>query len=832
MTRAKIDFGIDLGTTNSAIAVMTSGNAAVKKSKGGGKDTTPSAVSFSKNKRVKAGDAGLALYEKELLKNKVEEGMNSFVEFKRTMGTDKQYTSSRMGRSWSSEELSAEVIKLLRSYVQDEGVNAAVITVPNQFRQNQIDATQRAAELAGLECFELLQEPIAASMAYGVRAESMQGYWVVFDFGGGTFDAALMKVDEGVMKVVDTGGDNHLGGKDLDIAIVDRVIIPKLQSEYSLAEALADPARSEILRARIKQGAEMIKIELSTAEVSDWEPEDPLKDDDGEDILPEISVTLAEFEEAVEPIFGKAISITKELIRKNGLSNSDLDAILLVGGPTMSQTLRRMLREEFGDKVDSSADPMTSVAVGAALFAGTRDIPADLIVRDSAKVQLSLKYPETTVETEEHLGVRIERDRTEGEVPDVLFAEIEREDGGWNSGKVEITDAEIIDLALVAGKTNTFKVQLADEQGNHLEAQPSSFVIIQGLTVASSTLPYSMCIDSLLTGSGKQRLVLLEGLERNTSLPAKGKSVFRTQNQIRPGNTEDVLRIPFIEGNPGERAIHNQESGVVTLSGEDFPEFLPEGSEVEVTASIDTSRRIVVEVYFPYIDETIEQHLTGRHDTEQQGRGLEELRSEIRKAHHALNMLHGPHAVELGSQLDALMENLDAGQNDYDTKMRVFENLRSALKEIDKLEEEGEWPASEAALGDELKRLKAVDEQYGNSETAGAVAQLEAAIPSVLREQNVKLANELVQQMGTLSFSLIRNEAGLWISYVKSFDDDFDSQDWTNQAQARRLIDEAKSIIATSPSREKIEAKVLALFELLPDKSMPLGAADSDLLVK
>ena len=128
-------------------------------------------------------------------------------------------------------------------------------------------------------------------------------------------------------------------------------------------------------------------------------------------------------------------------------------------------------------------------------------------------------------------------------------------------------------------------------EGDLDESQPSSFMIIQGMTAANAPLPHSICIDSLLMGSGKQRLVLLEGLERNTSLPAKGKGTFKTQKAIRPGNAKDVLRIPVIEGNPGERAIYNQPAGIVVCSGEDFAEFLPEGSDVEITVSFDASRR-------------------------------------------------------------------------------------------------------------------------------------------------------------------------------------------------------------------------------------------------
>jgi molecular chaperone DnaK len=236
MARVKIDYGIDLGTTNSAIARMENGEVRIIKSDIQ-KDTTPSCDYFRKNTIVvgdtsysRYGDDHLEAFKDFSLNGNKGHDFNTFIEFKRTMGTDKTYESKSAGRSFNSEELSAEVLKTLKNYIRDEEVSAVVISVPARFRNNQIDATQKAAELSGFKYCELLMEPIAASIAYGVNAKTVNGYWLVFDFGGGTFDVALMRVEEGIMKVVDTDGDNHLGGKDLDYAVVDNIIIPYLKN--------------------------------------------------------------------------------------------------------------------------------------------------------------------------------------------------------------------------------------------------------------------------------------------------------------------------------------------------------------------------------------------------------------------------------------------------------------------------------------------------------------------------------------------------------------------------------------------------------------------------
>ena len=219
MAQLKVNYGIDLGTTNSAIARMEVGVPTVKKIEVTD-DTMASCVFFNKKKSVVVGASAYRSMQSDkrrATKKMTAEASNTYVEFKRTMGTDKRYVSSNMdSRSYSSEELSAEVLKALKSFITDEDFKSVVITVPAKFSALQKTATIEAAKLAGFNHVELLQEPIAAAMAYGLTAAQKDGYWLVFDFGGGTFDAALIKVEDGIIQVFDTEGDNYLGGKNLD----------------------------------------------------------------------------------------------------------------------------------------------------------------------------------------------------------------------------------------------------------------------------------------------------------------------------------------------------------------------------------------------------------------------------------------------------------------------------------------------------------------------------------------------------------------------------------------------------------------------------------------
>ena len=242
------------------------------------------------------------------------------------------YKSSHMGKEFTSEELSSEVLKKLKSFITDDNFSSAVITVPAKFNTSQIDATQVAANLAGFNHAELLQEPIAASMAYGLNPEKSDGNWLVFDFGGGTFDVALIKVEDSIMKVIDSEGDNHLGGKDLDYAIVDNILMPYLKKEYEIDEFLKNQSNTDSLRDGIKQFAEEAKIQLSFNDTYNLVSDIGDIQIDGNDIEIDLNITKEDLKGCLEPVFQKAIDLTLELLSRNNLKGSSIETVLLVGG--------------------------------------------------------------------------------------------------------------------------------------------------------------------------------------------------------------------------------------------------------------------------------------------------------------------------------------------------------------------------------------------------------------------------------------------------------------------------------------------------------------------
>ena len=838
--RQKVDFGIDLGTTNSAIAVMQDGDSVIIKSDDDQGDTTPSCVSFNKKQIMRVGEKAKNSIEQEAIQNLVKHkagNPNGYQEFKRNMGTNYLYESTFMNRSYTAEELSAEVLKKLKGYVRDESVTSAVITVPAMFEQSQLDATQRAAQLAGFSYCELLQEPIAASIAYGVKAHSQSGYWLVFDFGGGTFDAALMHTEDGIMKVVDSAGDNHLGGKDLDTAIVDHLFIPEIQQQCEIEDTISSSATKVILQEALKRYAAEAKIKLSSS--GQWNEfiDDLGEDDNGEDIEFDITITLDQYEKVVTPIFQQAIDITQDLIKRNNLEPNDLSSLILVGGPTFQQTLRRMLAEQITDKIDTSIDPMTAVARGATLFASTKDIPRELQKRDTTKAQLILKYPETTVETAEHLGIKIDRASSDSLLPETFNLEVLRTDGAWSSGSLAIdNDVEIIELHLNTGKTNHFELKLSSSDGTIIPCQPSTITIIQGLKIANATLPYNIGIEVYDTLVAKQGVWPLAGLEKNKTLPAKGKGTYKTMQDVRPGVEEDIITIPIYEINfdkEGSKAIFNKRFGEIIVSGKDLPGFLPSGSDVEVTLSIDSSRIARFELYFPSLDETYEKQVASEIKTDISTSQLKREINEARTVAQELSHSGNKDADKRVQELDEAERLLDERSDDRDTKEKVKTSLTKTLIELDEYEEQGAWPKAELDLEDAIEDLRDINSEKGNAQFSSLLTEFEAQARQIISKQDAQSAAKLTDEVRSAAFSLHRQDPAFWVGMLEYMDYGFDDIQWTDRDAAFRGVQHAKRLLQTNPSLDQLQDAVVTIMGLMkPESRAEMNNVDTSLLRK
>ncbi|MDR2963126.1 MAG: Hsp70 family protein [Bacteroidales bacterium] len=832
--RNKIDYGIDLGTTNSAIARMENGTPSIKKSDTL-KDTIPSCVHFNKKRDTLVGDTAFNVMKNDntrALKTFEAGKTNTYIEFKRTMGTTHKYESTNMGKDFSPEELSAEVLKKLKSFIQDENISSIVITVPAKFLNPQKEATMQAAKLAGFKHIELLQEPVAAATAYGLTAKEKDSYWLVFDFGGGTFDAAIVKSEEGILTVKDTEGDNWLGGKNLDEAIVDEIIIPYLQENYAIDSILNDSGKKEILRNAVKPFAEETKIQLSfkdTHNILSNLGDLPFEDDNGEEPEIDITVTQKDMERVLAPIFQKSIDITKDLLKRNNLKGSDLGALILVGGPTYSPILRRMLKEQISENVDTSVDPMTVVAKGAALFASTISVSEEVkeASRDKTKLQLDLKYEATSVETDEMVSIKILKEKTEGAIPDTIFADVVRGDGAWSSGKKQIGEkAVLIDVMLNEGASNVFTVNVYDAQGNKLECQPNQFSILQGIggLDGMTVLPYHIGIGKWFDAEEKDLFLPVKGLEKNKKVPATGViNGLKTRRAVRPGVSADTIEIPIYQGDydaEGTNPILNNLVNEVVISGESLPKLLPEGSPVNITIKVDRSEQMQFVAEFPTIEHTEELKIAIK-QTEPPTE--EKLKREIAAAKRTAKRVNDSDTL---SRLDDYETQLENQKGSADGKMRILDGLRKELLKLDEADKATAFPKVAEELKSEFYELEDLVGKIKKNGDSGEVnigqvetmlGEMRKQVDAVIREKNMKEAKELIREIGSLSFNL-RNEVtggAMDVQYLQHFNQNFGSFHWKNPTKARQLINQALQQVANG--NRNIRPLLVEIVQLLPN---------------
>lgn len=835
MARIKIDYGIDLGTTNSAIARMENGESVIKQTKAG-MDTLPSCVYFPKSKKgfvkPRVGvEAKNAVYSDAIMALHKEEPSEEcgYLEFKREMGSDKKYKNSRMSKEhYTPEELSAEVLKELKGLINDEEVDSVVITVPAMFEAQQKDATLRAAKLAGFKQCELLQEPIAACMAYGLSSKDKDGRWLVFDFGGGTFDAALVRVEDGVLTIYDTEGNNYLGGKNLDEDVVNKILLPHLEKDYDLTSYRQTAWKKKALQDALKRSAEEMRIALSFDESTDYSTYDRNlnlgQDDNGEDIDLEITITRDEIKEVISPFYQKAIDICKDLLSRNNLKGTDLTSLILVGGPTYSPIVRDMLREQITPNVDTSINPMTAVARGAALYASTIDAKIDEEkIKQEAKAEvvfLSLGYESTSVDKSEWVSISLDEAKTGTNCPNVLTVEFARSDGAWRSDKVDVdANGNVIEAFLLEGKPNTFKINAYTQEGNHIETFPSEFTIIQGVKVGAAPLPYNIGIA--IYDENKKRGVFYpaKGLEKNKPLPAVGviKENLVTTQALRPGIDTDILSIPIYQaGKPGPEAqgktasLNNLFTEVV-VTGDDVDTLIPENSPVEITLQVDPSEAMKVDVFFPSVDITVSKD--AKLDKFSHEKAVKWVQQELGAAQRSINGLadSGMSVDSLKADFSALNNLIKNGSDD----LRAQHELKELLRKIEDLEDSTEWQRLEKELREEFDRLEKAQNELGNEKSGNLVEQLRQQTDEVIRSKNVELGREVREQIISLFYSLTMVYQCMGL--IRDCNERFNMFRWKDTARARQLVNKGMTEINNQPTVQKLHPIACALIDLMPD---------------
>ncbi len=367
--------GIDLGTTNSCVAVYEGGEAKVIANPEGER-TTPSVVAF-KNKDIIVGGAA---------KRQMVVNPDTIRSIKRLMGTDKKVKAN--GKEYTPEEVSAMILgdlkKTAESYL-GEKVTKAVITVPAYFNDAQRQATKNAGKIAGLEVERIINEPTAAALAYGLDKQENTQTVLVYDLGGGTFDVSILELGDGVFEVKSTSGNNHLGGDDYDQRIVD-YLVDEINKEHKV-----DISSDKMAMQRLQDAAEKAKKDLSGITTTQISLPFLAQGPDGV-INFEISLTRAKFEELTNDLTESTLEPVRKALKDAKLSASDIDKVLLVGGSTRIPKVQELIKKELGKEPSKGVNPDEVVAMGAAIQGGvlTGDVN-DIVLLDVTPLSLGIE---------------------------------------------------------------------------------------------------------------------------------------------------------------------------------------------------------------------------------------------------------------------------------------------------------------------------------------------------------------------------------------------------------------------------------------------------------
>lgn len=799
--------GFDLGTTNSAAAVFDGEQIILARNAQGG-TLTPSVVRIDGKGRTTIGARARRYLETDPL--------NTRGEFKRLMGTGKKLEFPAAGVVKTPEELAALVLSALRADIRDQlGVAPvrAVISVPALFELPQNSATSEAARMAGFEQVELLQEPIASALAAGWSADAGNGTWMVYDIGGGTFDVSLLETRDGLLRVVGHDGDNFLGGRDFDAAIVDW-IIDGLAGRGEIILSRGILAHGGALRA-LKHAAEEAKIELSRTNEAVLALPAPLVIDEQEiDLDLDLTLDRDTLSSITMPIVERTLVVCRRLLQNHGIAPGQLARIVMVGGPTVMPMLREHVAHSLGAPIVEGLDPMTLVAKGAAIYAATAGLDARPSKPASAArgYRLWLQYPPVSADLTPHVVGRVTESGS-GKRP--ARVRLSRQDGQWRSpdatidqegGFITVTD-------LVPRRPNTFTIEALAEDGSAVDVHPGAITIVQGVTISDPPLSRSV---GVALASDRVHVYF----ERGAALPARRTFTHHTVESVAKGSAQSVLKIPIVQGE-FERAHLCRLIGTLEIPGVELRESVTSGSPVEVTIELDRGGRLSASALVPALNQSFEQvaHLlVPNADPDALEASIEALRQRIVELRTAA-FRNG--WTEILTPLDGAETQLTQIERDVVATRGGDEDAgqkaRRALIELDatvvNAELRRQWPTLEEKAVNDVSWASDMVARYGTPAEARLMDEVSAAVDRARRDRNpteLERQLRLARRLGNTAFY---RHPSAWEWLFESASSEIGSA--TDLPRAHALVREGRDAISRNDT-PALRRAVEGLWRLLP----------------
>lgn len=824
MDNQNIQIGIDLGTTNSEVAINKDGTIEIVKNVFGD-EYTPSVFGIDESNNRIVGKEG---YEK-LYRHVSDDNIKNFkAEIKRIMGTPEKVNFPRADRSYSPEEISSEILKslkgdILRRY-PDFPTSSAVITTPASFDTTQAEATKRAGNLAGFDYVVLLQEPIAAAIAYGFGKSSNENL-LVYDLGGGTFDVALISSKDGLLSVLSHNGDNFLGGKDMDKLIAKEVLAPQIIKKYHLRDFNEGNPKFKKVFAQLKGYAEGAKIKLSQHQSATINIEIYGNGEFKEDIFISSEIKRTDFENLIKPLIDRTIELSKKTILESGINSSAINKVILVGGPTLIPYLRERIQKELKIPFDASVDPLTVVAKGACIYASSQQIPQEFRqvpkhIDPNAK-KITLNFSSLTSDTEELVTGIIEDLKDTNEE---YFVQIQSENGLFGSPKIKLKNGKFfVTVSIEPKKTNLFWVYLFDAKSNTLPVYPDSFSITHGLSVSGAPIPHSIGVaiaEKELT-SGTYKEIFEPIFHKGSILPLKSDpKSYHTIKKIKKGE-DNYLPVKIYEG---ESEIPDRNTFIcdVKIKGIDLPYDLPEKTEVELILKVDESRIVEVYVDIPIVDLSLSARGSLLAENLDIPKIEQELAKELERVSHIENDCSIEERARLQEKYKSITDSLKDARHNEDDKRKADKQLRDFKIYLDTLEKEKEMPQLindfNLKCSDIEKMIYQIGEKEGRSADLQQLDVLKTEGKKAISENDKFVLLRVNEQLLDLGGRIYYSHPMAW---AQEFNRIIESNPkYLDEGMARYYIDKGKKAIQMQDF-ETLRESVVNLYKLVPTEELP-----------
>lgn len=781
--------GIDLGTSNSAV-VGSDGETLRLFKTVEGMDVMPSAIMVDRRGGLFVGRK--AYDQSAFSPQSVQQ------KFKRLMGTGSAVDFPGTNRTLTPEEASAEVIKALVSQARrdlpDMVIEGAVITIPAAFNQMQSEATMRAAKLAGLDKVALLQEPIAAAMAANSNISEGSGQFLVYDLGGGTFDAAIVQSVSGNITIVAHAGVNMLGGADFDRAIVNNLVRPWLLENFDLLENFqADAQYSRLIRIASYR-AELCKIALSSQQVdyvSADESQVGTKDRAGNDIYLDVEVTRTVLENLIAENVGRSIAECRSLLSSNGYSPTDMDSVVLIGGPSRMPYVRERVGFELGISLDTNVDPMTAVATGAAIFASGRKWSEDGTTTTrtgrstkttSSALQLRYEYVDNTAAATVNLKIKA----SGLPVPAGVSVQVDATNG-WTSGKLPLAaTVDVKAIPLPRTGANEVKVSVFGANGV-IDPDASAVLKITRLTATADGMPlmHNLAIKLVKGGPGAEHNVLHTIAKKGSPTPSRGMESFRASRDLRAGEKASLIFELFEQADDVDDPALNLAVGSFELKGEGLApgQIIRKGDCVNVHWSIDANSLLHCHFEMPdaglyhslenmYVPTTSASNFDGEDGAQLARGGIEDARKDLEQLERALGNRISAESRRIRDKLEA-QESAVSLSPDADTKRMVTQEARFLRQEIHRLRNA---PANVAAvlqieIDDFENRYVSYFAKEVEPDTNNNISRQLASARDALRRNDFQESRHAMDEATALLTRFMLKQPAFWAAQYDSLTD-------------------------------------------------------------